>query len=128
MPASPSLLTKTPGMSLKAVDSIAKPACPMLYIDVSRTILTPVLLLDTCVLAPVSHINTFSWCNIANASPSFATGASSPSFPGINDVTKTSTFEDAALDLAAFSLYQVGAFARNFFLYDLSGHRICVSC
>jgi hypothetical protein len=58
----------------------------------------------------VSHIHTFSWCNIANVSPLFITRTSIPSSSGINDVSDTSTLDDAVSDFATFSLYQAGAF------------------
>jgi len=120
IPASPLLVAKTPGMLIKAVDSIAEPACPRLYIDVSGMFIAPELHHVTCKLALVLHIHMFSWHNIANALPPFITGTSIPSLSGINDVSNTSTIDDAVSDFTTFSLYQDGTLSGDFLKQPVS--------
>ena len=88
----------------------------------SRTFLAPLLHHVTWVLAPVSHIHTFSWRNIANASSPFAFtfDTSISSCSGSIDASDTSTLEDAASVFEFFSLYQAGAFSGNFLKHPAS--------
>ena len=124
-PLLPFLVTKAPGMSMTAVDSITLPECPRQYIFISRTFLVPLFLHIMCIVALCCK-SSHSCYNIARVSLHLAWSnvTLTPSHKGSNDVIDNSTFDNADLVFTLFSLYHWNILS----LYALSSHRNYTSC